>query len=262
MSMQIDCFMDALTRAGIPLPRPPTGEMTILPTGEMPSSPVLPPILLTPSTPANTQEAEAYASRALQPPSQESIPLIDANKDLVADGTSGAAGAISPPPEEQRDQEEGLEMGVVAATVEAAPAIDAGSLEGSEKVDDAETANDAGRPDGTGIADETGMGDEAAKADTVMTPASTVQAEDVPPPPPPASQSNLQPPAPPLPPLLSSSSRAHTPAPSLPGPPLSPLPSQASRRSPRLQIPVVASPKEKRPRPDDEGRGTSKRRKE
>src|SRR5882757_1102547 len=168
----------------------------------------------------------------------------------------------------------GRSRGGVASVVPAAGDIsEANTAIQAGTVADAAQALDAGNVDQPGTTSEAGKApearivDEADKGDTAVTPAAASPSEDIQPlsqpPPPPPSQSTLQPPPPLLPSPMSPRTPSHTPAPSLPAPHLSPLPGQTRRRSPRLQHPIVASPaKEKRPRPDDEGRGTSKRRKE
>ena len=264
MARQIDVLVTALNATGVTFPAPPSPDTTV---------PSPPPILLTPCTPANTQEAETYAQRPLQPPSLGSVPPIDAGKAPLAEEIS--AHLHGQPPADREDPvgvgeiEGGVATVVPAAgdISEANTAIQAGTVADAAQALDAGNVDQPGTTSEAGKAPEARIVDEADKGDTAVTPAAASPSEDIQPlsqpPPPPPSQSTLQPPPPLLPSPMSPRTPSHTPAPSLPAPHLSPLPGQTSRRSPRLQHPIVASPaKEKRPRPDDEGRGTSKRRKE
>lgn len=242
LTMQIDFLHSALRHAGIVLPAPLPMDTTVLPAAQ-PASTSTPPILLTPSTPANTQEAEAYAPMPLLPPSLASIPPIDADQLAVAERPSAeVAGQPEMVGQAPLDREQ---PGPDAVGIGADLVTTAGPHHKAERADEAEEGEVAVTP-----AEHTQAGDIIA------------QEASIPPPAPPPCQSTLQPPAPPLPPLPSFGSRSHTPVPSPAGPQLSPLPGHTSRRSPRLQNPIVASPKGKRPRADDEGRGASKRRKE
>lgn len=274
IAMQMDQVLAALQGAGLGFPTPSQMNMTVLPSGDPASTPVFPPIVLTPCTPANTQEAAAYALTSLQPPSQGSIPPVNAAEEPEAegvtrdvDGDRELAGDVAL----AGDAGGQIAERVMGVSTVGSESVVAGTIDKAGGVEDAETVDEAeaGAGDEAGTPDEAGTVDEAAQKEMPVSPATATGPKDfqippqqvsVQPPPPPASQSTLQPPAPPLPSL--SSPRTHTPAPSHPGPQLSPMPGQASRRSPRLQLPIVASPKEKRPRPDDEGRGASKRRKE
>lgn len=258
LSNQVDFLVGILKSQGIALPHPGT---SVLPPGEQAPNPVPPPILLIPSTPANTQEAETYGARPLQPPSSDSIPPID--KESVAEGNVDRENEMVrkvPVNTKEADcvgERSDIGLGAVAGNPgeidEAAPASVPGSCDEAGKADDVEMASEAGQaPEPVSPALAPALPAEATPSPPADEPASQ-------PPPPPGSQSTLQLPAH-LPSLSSSLSPSPTPAPSLPGPQLPPFPSQTSRRSPRLQNPTIASPtKGKRPRADDEGRETSKR---
>lgn len=247
----IDFVVTACGRAGVVFTSPPPPDTTVLPTAVPAPVQAPPPIMLTPSTPANTQEAKQYASRTLQAPSLTSFPPIPANTEDVADQSSaevdGEHELVGDGPPDVEEQQVGAAPS--DAGEEGAPmAIDAGPTHESESAEDADRIVVA-KPD------EADEADEAAQ-----TPAQPTQATNIHPPP--LSQTTLLPASTPLPPFLPPGSQTHSRGPPLSGPQPSTLPGQASRRSPRLQNPIVNSPKEKRPRPDDEGRGTSKRRKE
>jgi hypothetical protein len=263
ISLQLEFIVSALKQTGVAVPSPSPPNAPPLTAGETSSDPPVPPIVVTPCTPANTQEAEEYASRPLQPPSLGSLPLTETARAAVAEAISAERQPEMTGEPPVSSEEPVRVPDVSAVTNDSVPgniteAVVAGNLDEAGRVDEARTV------------DEAGTVDQAKQADEPVTPVVATPAEDIQPvlpaqplsqpPPPPASEPTLPPPAPLLPSFLSPGSPTHTPASTLP---LSPLPGQTSRRSPRLQNPTVPSPtKEKRPRQDDEGRGTSKHRKE
>jgi hypothetical protein len=274
ITLQLDFIVSALKQTGLAVPSPSPATTPLI-VGQTFSNPPVPPIVVTPCTPANTQEAEAYALRPLQPPPLGSLPPTDTAREPVREGISAGMQPemTGQPPVRNEEPVRVPEVGAVAS--ESAPGnmaqvVAAGNLDEAGQVDQARMVDEAGTVDHARTVDEAGTVDQAKQADEPVTPAAATPVQDIQPvlpapplsqpPPPPASQPTLPPPAPLLPSFLSPGSPTHTPASTLP---LSPLPGQTSRRSPRLQNPTVPSPtKEKRPRQDDEGRGTSKRRKE
>lgn len=84
LSEEVEALKAALQAAGIPLPG------ATQPASASASTSTIPPIVLTPSTPQNSQEAERYGQLPLKAPSQGSIPPIDGEK-MDVDGNAAEA---------------------------------------------------------------------------------------------------------------------------------------------------------------------------
>lgn len=203
LTAEIQLLKAALKGAGIALPVPP-----------------VPPIILIPSTPQNTQEAEAYGPVPLRAPSQESIPIANDADKMDVDEKEAEAGS------EQTE----AEAGSAQKEAEAGSEQKAGEAVGEEVEKEAEAGTETEAEPQQEARQAVGKEAEAASEEVGKEPEAGVDQEPVAPP---ASRLRIEP---------------------LAAPPSQPT----HRRSPRLQTPVPSSPKEKRTRSDDDGSESSK----